>query len=167
MTWPAKLTYESMKFITRELYDSMQGGSDLSDEERNRRWHDAFEAYRVELEKNKALLPESMQAFADVTLHDAVVKDVSQPSADTICLKIDATKNPWGPTGYFRLTFTGVKLLEGADEICGDEWLYEEVHPHDDAGFDYRVLLWQSQFRVLADEVEFEEVDLAESTNTK
>jgi len=40
--------------------------------------------------------------------------------------------------------------------MIGDDWLYEEVHLHPLGGFEYCVLLWHSEFRVVADDVIFE-----------
>ena len=54
-----------------------------------------------------------------------------------------------------KLVFQDVELVEGIENIVGDWWLYEEVHLAHSAGFDYRVLLAESEFRVVAKEVEF------------
>ena len=35
-------------------------------------------------------------------------------------------------------------------------WLYEEAHLHANAGFDFRVLLAKSEFRIIADEIALE-----------
>jgi hypothetical protein len=51
-----------------------------------------------------------------------------------------------------------VRAAEGLDEGVGAWWLYEEVHLHTEAGFDYQVLLgrgaYPSELRVVADDVE-------------
>ncbi len=93
-----------------------------------------------------------MQKFSEVTLHDGVVKG-AELSNGHLLLSIDATNNPWGPRGLYEVRFTGVHAVEGLDAIVGDDWLYEEVHAHP-VGFDYQVLLWRSELRVIAATVE-------------
>jgi len=145
-----------MRYITRQLYQSMQGGSGSSPEEVNRRWHEACECYQAELNSIKACLPPGMRSFAAVTLHDGVVNSADQSRPGCVELRIDATNNPWGPRGWYRVEFRGVREVEGLADIMGDDWLYEEVHLHSLGGFEYCVLLWRSEFRVVADEVIFE-----------
>jgi hypothetical protein len=77
-------------------------------------------------------------------------------------LRVDATNNPWGPKGWYRIEFKGVREVEGLTEMLGDEWLYEEVHRHPLAGFEYCVLLRRSEFRVVADDVVFEPLSESE-----
>lgn len=144
-----------MKFITRDLYQGMQGEPDASDaDDFEARWKRACDGYREQLANIRPQLPPRMQAFADATLHDGVVRAVDRPSPSEVVLDVDATRNPWGPVGVFRIRFMGVRLVEGIDDLVGDDWLYEEVHLHPDGGFDYRVLFWRSDFRVVADDVE-------------
>jgi hypothetical protein len=144
-----------MRYYTRQLYKSLQQPPYPSDDA-ERRWHEAVAAYHAELLAIKPQLPPSMRAFADVTLHDGVVKSAERPTPDRVELSVDAGNNPWGPRGLFRVAFGGVSEVEGLAEVVGDEWLYVEVHLHPEGGFDYCVLLWKSEFRVVADEVMFE-----------
>jgi hypothetical protein len=60
--------------------------------------------------------------------------------------------------GVFRLCFTGVRHVEGVTNLVGDEWLYEEVHLHAEGEFDYQVMFWRSDFRVVADDIEVEQL---------
>lgn len=147
-----------MKFITRELYQGMQGVPDLEHEEFDARWDRACDAYWEALDRIRPSLPPGMRAFAGNTLHDGVVLAVTRLTPSELLLEVDATRNPWGPVGVFRLLFVGVREVEGIEDLVGDDWLYEEVHLHPGAGFDYRVLFWKSDFRVVADEVEVEQL---------
>ena len=99
-----------------------------------------------------------MRAFAELTLHDGIVRGVDRPAASELILEVDARRNPWGPVGVFRVRFTGVREVFGLDTLLGDVWLYEEVHLALHGCFDYRVLFWRSDFRVIAQEVVFEEI---------
>src|SRR5262245_62025966 len=126
-----------MRHITRQLYQSMQGGSGLSAEEMNRRWNEACESYRAEISDIKARLPPGMRSFADVTLHDGVVQSAERPHPSRVELRVDASNCPWGPKGWYRVEFRGVREVEGLTEMIGDDWLYEEVHLHPLAGFEY------------------------------
>lgn len=53
------------------------------------------------------------------------------------------------------LIFKDVVSVQGLDNIQGDWWLYEEVHASQSSGFDYRVLLEESELRIVANEIEF------------
>jgi hypothetical protein len=130
------------------------------------RWESQCSAYRAHLELIRSQLPTSMQAFCDTSLHDGVIKNVVWTQAGAIQLQIDASSNPWGPIGHFRLIFTGVKDVSHLDALAGQWWLYEEVHLHPDAGFDYRVLLTEGEFRIVADSVELIDCSAPDSIST-
>lgn len=99
-----------MKFLTRELYQGMQGPPDCQTfRTAEAMWRAACDARDKHLESIRAKLPPGMQAFVDTTLHDGVVLEVGQYSPQELYLGIDATRNPWGPMGFFRLRFLGVK----------------------------------------------------------
>jgi hypothetical protein len=142
---------QPLKYITRQLYQAMQTLDQSGD--LDRRWKFACESYRKELERDRNLLPPSMQKFSDMTFHDGVIKSAELATNGDLQLQIDASRNPWGPRGIFELRFAGVVTIEGLDAIIGDEWLYEEVYAHP-AGFDYRVLLFRSELRVVAASVD-------------
>ena len=155
-----------MKFITRELYQGMQGEPDSPDaDDLEARWRRACDGYRIHLDAIRPQLPPRMQAFADTTLHDGVVRAVNRPTPSELVLDVDATRNPWGPADFFRVRFTGVRHVEGTDDLVGDDWLYEEVHLHPDGGFDCRVLFCRSDFRVVADDVEVQPLAAAPQAN--
>jgi len=156
-----------MKFITRELYNAMQCPPDTPESDAaDARWESQFSAYRAHLESIRARLPPSMQAFCDTSLHDGVIKAATQPTPDSVQLEIDASHNPWGPIGYFHLKFTGAKDVSPLDDTVGEWWLYQEVHLHANAGFDYRVLLTEGEFCVVADNVELIETSFPDSMPT-
>ncbi len=75
-------------------------------------------------------------------------------------MEIDSSGNPWGPRGQCTLSFHGVRLAEGLGKCVGTWWLYEEVHLHPEAAFDYRVLLGigaePEELRIVANEVDFQ-----------
>jgi hypothetical protein len=148
-----------MKFITRDLYNAMQCRPDTPESQAAfARWEAQCAVYRVQLESIRRQLPASMQAFCDTSLHDGVIMATTRPQPATVQLDIDASNNPWGPTGYFRLVFTGVKDVSPLNDLVDEWWLYEEVHLHTDARFDYRVQLTNGEFRVVADHVELIEM---------
>jgi hypothetical protein len=153
-----------MRYITRQLYQSMQGGSGLPPDELNRRWREACESYQAELNAIKPRLPLGMRSFAEVTLHDGVVRSALQVRPSCVELRVDASNNPWGPRGWYRVEFKGVLEVEGLTDVIGDDWLYEEVHLHPSAAFEYCVLLWRSQFRAVADDVVFQPLSESERT---
>jgi hypothetical protein len=143
-----------MKYITRELYQGMQGAPEPA-EDFDARWRRACDAYAAHLDGISGALPPRMAALARATLHDGRVLAVRRPAPAELILDVDATTNPWGPAGVFRLRFTGVRRAAGAgDDLVGDDWLYEEAHLHPEARFDFRVLFWRHDFRVVADDVE-------------
>jgi len=144
-----------MKFMTRELYVS---AFDRRDEGADAQWQQAWDAYAEELRRIQPELPPGMRAFSGETLGGGIVRSVARPSPSELVLEVDATELPRGLNGLFRITFTGVRDVQGADSLLKDEWLYEEVHLHPDAAFDYRVLFWHSDFRVVADEVAVEKL---------
>ena len=142
-----------MKFITRQLYDAQQGDPDLPEVvQAAKDWDATCGRYRRHLASLRPLLPRSMQEFCDTSLHDGIIESVSQES-DELRLHI-AGCGCWGPGGALQLIFRGVKSAQGVDQITGDCWLYEEVHPSDLAAFEYHVLLERSEFVVAADGVQ-------------
>ena len=138
-----------MKFFTRKLYDSLQGYHDMPVEYD---WDAVCERYLTHINALRFHLPKSMQEFCDISLHDGIVEAVSQ-AGDEIHLSIDGSdclefECP------LQLIFREVKLVQGIEDITGDWWLYEEVHPSGVASFEYHVLLERSEFVVAADDVE-------------
>jgi hypothetical protein len=73
---------------------------------------------------------------------------LARASPDACCIALPRI----GPS-RITLTFTGVEAVEGLGDIVGDWWLYDEVHMSDGSAFDYRVLMQDSEFRVVAKEV--------------
>jgi hypothetical protein len=145
-----------MSFITRELYQAQQGSDDPKGA--SKRWHEACESYRNYLKGIEAQLPPRVREFSDITWHDGVARAVLRPTPSKLVLEIDARNNPWGPIGVFRVQFLDVREVEGTDNLLGDEWLYEETHLHPH-GFEFSVLFWRSDLRVVAGDVEFEEIE--------
>jgi len=151
-----------MRYFTRQLYESQQVDSASSFAESQRLWLNTSKAYQSKYCEIKPFLPDGMKAFSEVTLHDGRVKSGTEVGPNTVELLVDATDNPWGPTGWYLVRFMGVKEVDNLPQIVGDEWLFEEVHLHAKAGFEYRVLLWRSEFRVVADEVIFRPFQVGE-----
>jgi hypothetical protein len=152
----------SVLFLTRELYGFIQR-PDVPWDVKERRWRAAVEALWEHHVRIRPRLPESMRAFSGTTLHDGVIRVVRRPSAGEVILEIDGRGCAQEPRGLFTLAFRGVKEEEGLNESVGAAWLYEEVHLHAEAGFDYRVLVGRgievSEVRVVADEVEFRVIE--------
>jgi hypothetical protein len=143
-----------MKYITRELHRLMQGGlGEDGDREAAEAWDRACCAYLTQFQQIRSHLPPGMRSFAETTLHDGIVRHVTRPTASDLILEVDASDNPWGPRGRFRLTFLGVREVEGLEQLVGQGWLYQEVHLHSTAPFEYRVMFWRSDFRIVAEEL--------------
>src|SRR5688572_3024001 len=107
-----------MQFFTRELYEGNQAEPETAEaDDSDERWRRMCEEYRVHLDRIRAKLPPRMQALADTTLHDGVVRGVARPSSSQLVIELDATRNPWGPAGVFQIHFTGVRLVEGIDQL--------------------------------------------------
>ncbi len=98
----------------------------------------------------KSQLPRSVQRLAECRLHDATIRRAdTAPDGEIV---IEADSDPW----YTTMTFRGVKLAEGIDDIVGDGWLCEEANLHAEAGFDLQVRLSKSEFRIIADDLVLE-----------
>lgn len=142
-----------MKFFTRQLYEAQQGDPDLPEViEGDRQWRMASRKYQQHLQSIYPHLPERMQEFSAVSLHDGIIQMVIW-SGDQIRLQI-AGCGCWGPGGPLELIFRGVKIAEGINDILQDWWLYEEVHLSQGAAFEYHVLFRDAELLVVADDVE-------------
>ena len=147
-----------MKFITRSLYESIQPGSGVEKSVAGSAWASQTSAYQAYLRGIKYDLPISMCRFCGTTLRDGIIKKAVFVQPDTVEFSIDGRNCSLVPPGQFQLRFSGVRKVEGLEQIVSDEWLYEEVHLHPEAGFDYRVLLAKSELCVVADKIDFEVV---------
>ena len=121
-------------------------------------WRQGCEAYRAHFDGIAPRLSPTVVEFAKNTFHDGIVEAVYRISDSEIGLDINAWHNPWGRRGRFRIKFKGVHEVEGITNLVGDDWLYEEIHLHSAGAFEYRVFFWRSDFRVVADDVELEEL---------
>lgn len=140
-----------MRYFTRQLYDAMQTDDEAVFNQAKSTWDANCISYREHLDLIREALPKSLQNFCDTTLHDGVVTSASINSKTTVSLEIDAADNPWGPTRKFRIVFDGVHSLHVCDDIVDDCWLYEEVHTHAHAAFEYCIMFEGSDFSVAAD----------------
>lgn len=145
-----------MRFFTWKLYKQMQAEPGTLEEEKfNACWKKACEGYQLHLTEIMPRLPGSMRKFGKLTLHDGLILTATRTAKNSAVLEIDGNNCCWGPIGQFKLEFAGVRKVTGLSKIVGDWWLYEEVHLHRKAGFEYRVLLARSEFRIVADAVRF------------
>jgi hypothetical protein len=143
-------TRPALKYFTRSLYEQLQPGSGVPPEVALANWSTAVTAYRTVAATIKSQLPRAMQRLDESSLHDATIQR-AETTPDGVVV-IEADQNPW----YTTLTFRGVLIAEGINDIIGDRWLHEEAHLHAKAAFDFRVLLEKSQFRIIADDVTLE-----------
>ena len=135
-----------MKYFTREIYEQLQPGSGVPPEVASANWNTAVMAYRSAEDTIKARFPRGMQRLSENSLHDATIQRAeTTPGGEAV---IEAAQSPW----YTTLTFRGAQIVEGINDIVGEIWLHEEAHLHAQAGFDFRVLLRKSEFRIIADE---------------
>jgi len=146
-----------MKFFTRTLCEYVQ-----SIEAPEMLWEPAIKSYDEHLRQIKPMLPPRMGELADNTLHDSVVLDVTRPTASTCAIQLDARQSTGRYRGLVRLTFLGVRAVTVTNVLVGDYWLYEEVHLHPSAAFEYAVLLFRSELSIVADDVEVVEIPARE-----
>ena len=157
-----------MRFLTRELYQNMQAKSrdELIDSERRvvaeQAWSEARKRSDRAQKEILGLLPQGARSFIEKEcLHDAIVQSVDYEGATlTITLKYPAARIR--PEIRYTLTFHGVREAEGIDEIKGQWWLEQEIALSSKAAFELHVLCDRSEFRVIADEIEFTREDLGE-----
>jgi hypothetical protein len=170
---------KQVKFYTRERYAAMQGEPGVRRWLAARRWDRAAREYARHLASITSRLPPSVLEFSALSLHDGQVKSVARADKDTLILHFEG-RGYWGPNqakvGDFAakatgapgtvgivlprlepsaldVTFSGVCLVEGLEEIVGGWWLYDELHAADDGAFDFQVLLDRSEFRIVARDV--------------
>ncbi|MBI1882928.1 MAG: DUF4085 family protein [Chlamydiae bacterium] len=141
-----------MKFFKRDLLEK-----DRKSDQENRRqkWNALCDVYEKHLLSIKSLLPQSVQSFSGITLHDSIIKSVSRPHSSELVLEIDGSGCCWGPIGQFTLRFKGVKEVQFDGNVIGDDWMYEEIHLPEIGAFEYRILFSRSELGVIADELEF------------
>ena len=143
-------TRPALKYFTRSLYEQLQPDSGVPTEVALANWNTAVTAYRSAADTIKSQLPRAVQRLDESSLHDATIQR-AETTPDGVVV-IEADQNPW----YTTLTFRGVQIAEGINDIIGDMWLYEEAHFHANATFDFRVLLRKSQFRIIGDDLTLE-----------
>ena len=136
----------------------MQTRDEASFDQAKSEWDANCASYRQQLQLIRPTLPQTLQDFCDTSLHDGVVTSASVTLDSMIWLEVDASNNPWGPSGKYRLTFTGVHSIDASDDIVGDCWLYEEIHQNDYAAFEYCIMFEGSDFRVVADQFQVTEL---------
>jgi hypothetical protein len=135
----------TVKYFTRERFDANQ--DDTPEAELD--WNKAVDDYASHLERIRGQLPEGSRDLWELTLHDGSVERVERPSAESVRIVIDATRNPWGPRGKFELVFEGVNPATLVEPVLKDGWLYEELHISD-RGFAFHVLFDRSEMIIEA-----------------
>lgn len=170
-----------MKFYTRDLYASIQTTSRIRGWLAHRRWTRADRAYSQHLGALRPTLAPSVRDFSDLSLHDGEVTSANFVDT-TLVLELEG-HGYWGPSGAdlqeamraanallrepgtvgvalprrkptsLTVTFVGVSLVEGLEQLVGNCWLYDEFHAAPDGAFDYQALLDRSEFRVIARDV--------------
>lgn len=112
-----------------------------------------FAEYASHLKKVRASLPEGARALADVTFHDATIKEVKHLSRKELQIVVEGGGYETLDYGEYILSFTGVKKAWVPYTIVGDTWLYAEMHLSGDNMFDYQVLLVKDEIRIQATDV--------------
>jgi hypothetical protein len=129
-------------------------------------WDRLHAAYAKHMHSIRDSLPKSARLLANITFHDARVEQVKIPSKQEVLLRLSRgwvaslfeDKEAVIPEEFFKcagysLHFTGVKKAWVPYSIVGDIWLLEEMHLSDIAAFDYHVLLYRDEIRILANKV--------------
>lgn len=137
-----------MKYFTRQRFRATQTDSRAAD----RDWKKAGQAYAKHVRDLRPELPRAARELSRHTFHDSVVRSLERRGNDRIILTLDATNNPWGPRGTFRLELVKPHTFLMRGPIVGDWWLYEEFH-RARAGFALHVLLHRSSMIVSASDV--------------
>ena len=151
-----------MKYFTRQLYDMSQPKNYPTQEEEEAAWpriEALWDDARAEYQRTFAVVVPSLPVgartfFETVNMHDAKVLSVTTEPHDTVTMVFD-TSASWLPGERFKVSFYGVKHVEGLMGLEGDWWLYAEVHASDLAAFDLQVLCEKNEFRIVADNVSY------------
>jgi hypothetical protein len=112
-----------------------------------------FAEYALHLKRVRDSLPEGARALADVTFHDATIKEVKHLSKKELQIVIEGGGYGTLAYGEYTLSFSGLRKAWVPYTIVGDTWLYEEMHLSVDSGFDYQVLLVKDEIRIQATDV--------------
>lgn len=94
--------------------------------------------YRNDVNSVKSRLPAGIVRLHENPLHDARIRSVERPSADRLVMELDSD----GAMFYdadVRLTFTGVRRVEGEFPPPGSNWMTDEVFLADE-GFEFHML---------------------------
>jgi hypothetical protein len=152
-----------MNFFTRELYEFGQPKDGLTEEEQDsldlearERWKNAEEQYKRYLNTIRAMLPESVQRFTEVILHDSKIVMIEEISMGGISILLNTTVVPWVDGHRFKIDLRGIHHSRGLQEAVGNHWLYEEFHLFKQSAFELNVLCDKTEFEIAADNLEFD-----------
>jgi hypothetical protein len=137
--------YPSEEIRTRAA--RLQAAFDARTDALRAEYRDHFNAIRSSLPPNAVRLHEKSP-------HDARIRSVGQPSPDTLIMERDCNGALFHDTDV-RLTFTGVRWVEGAFPPPGSNWMTDEVFLAD-GGFEFHMLFDfpVSEFTLSAADVE-------------
>lgn len=143
-----------MKFFTRRLYDAIKVPSETIESEKTEaEWNSTKAKYENHWNSIQLNLPSHIRVLGRTPFHDGIIKSIDEPNVDEVLLLVDCRNNPWGPRGMFQIHFTGVHEFCTTGTTSGDWWVYEEIHLHPQAVFEYHVLCERSEFSIAADDV--------------
>jgi hypothetical protein len=110
-------------------------------------WERLFADYKAYLDSIRDRLPPNWQALADADFHDLRIVSIERPSKDELTMVLNLA----------TLRFTGVRFSWVPKSVVDDCWLYWEVSPSDEGGFDLEVRLIHDEIRIIADDVTIED----------
>ncbi|MBU1086526.1 MAG: DUF4085 domain-containing protein [Candidatus Omnitrophica bacterium] len=143
-----------MIYFTRQLLKEQQGDPSLQNNiEVENKWKMAIENYQRHFNSVESSLPVSVQKLSRMSLHDGVIIDISKKERE-ITIVIDSSSNYEEQSNEIKLIFKGVEFFNGIDNIINEWWLYEEYYLSKIGRFELNVLLTNSEFTIIADEVE-------------
>jgi hypothetical protein len=137
--WPS----EELRALAARLESAFDARSDALRDE-----------YRAYFNAIMPSLPPNVARLHEKSLHDARIRSVSRPAAGTLVMELDCDGAMFYDTDV-RLTFTGVRWVEGAFPPPGSNWMTDEVFLAD-GGFEFHMLFDfpASEFTLSAADVE-------------
>lgn len=112
-----------------------------------------FKEYASHINAIQKSLPEGARVLAEVSFHDATIKEVRHLSKREVQIVIEGGYDKI-EYGEYTLSFSGVRKAWVPYSIVGDTWLYAEMDLADDNGIDYQVLLVKDEIRIQASDVQ-------------
>ena len=153
-----------MRYLTRELYNSIQIPSYVSEEEADilfekaeKAWDEALTSYESAFEAIRNTLPEDAVRIEKEVFHDNPIRDINiDELKGTISFNLYWHVPKAGEELLAKITFYGVSEHTGLESAEGDEWKYSELHLGSEENFELHILGIYSEIEIHATDVKLE-----------